>query len=365
MFRIFIDNQQSLELLGSTINISNRTNFERSLSASFGVTQQNFVRDGSEVEVFEQNTSVKLFGGIVTSYSSSFMTPLTEQYPLIQVDISSDGYGIIPQRRIVNVSYTNTNIRTIVLAMLDILDSETIVAGTIAAASTLESINYTAKYKSIADVLTELAEASGHVWYIDNSRRLHFVPQQGISSAPYAIDTQTGTFRDFSGLSWSGSLDNYANKVFVVYGDPQTSATFESASEIAIRQTEAGGQGTGVYGFVIEDSNVQSAYQASTVANAHLKNYAVTPGQISFSTYTKGFAPAQQIQVRSPQITGYSQIPPRPVNTWYYLIDEVTTEIDSNQLIKYNISATRRNSGNFSTQKSAGFTEYFKKITKG
>jgi hypothetical protein len=363
--RVFINNQMQTNLLNGTVSISTRANGERSLSVSFYETLQNFLREGDEIEVFEGTVgTTKLFGGIINGVSTQFLSPLTDDTPLIQIDVNSDGYGIIPQRRVVSVSYTNTNIRTIVLAMLSSsnLGAETVFVGTIAPESQFESINYSAQFKTIAEVLDELAQASGCIWYIDNSRRLHFIPQPGIVNAPFALNTYNGTFFDFHELSWSSSMDNYCNKVFVV-GD-NTSVAIESESEIAERATEAEGQGTGVYGFVIEDSNVKSQFQGTVVANAHLRNYAVRPIKLSFSTYTKGFQPGQRLQLQIVQMTGFNPIPPNLPNIWYFLIEEVSMERESATVTKYSISATRRNNGNFSTQKSAGFKDYFKQLVK-
>ncbi len=364
-YRVYLNNVLINNILQATINISNKTNFERSLSISLYDVLQTFVQDGDEIEVFKGTGGTnKLFGGIINGYSSQFITPLTETYPLFQTDISSDGYGVIPQRRIVTVSYSNTNVRDMVLDMLSStnLGAETILTGTISPTTDLPTINYSAQFKSIAEVLDDLADASGHVWYIDNSRRLHFIEMQGTINAPYSINTFNGTFKDFNNLSWSGSTDNYSNKVFVV-GDG-VSVAVESAAEISIRATEADGQGTGVYGYVIEDSNIKSQFQANQVANAHLRKYANSPGKLSFSTYTDGFAPGQKLLVQVFQITGFNPIPPNNPNIWYYLIEEVSIELEAGGIFKYNISATRRNNGNFSTQKSAGFTDYFKQIVK-
>jgi hypothetical protein len=364
-FRVFLNNVLIDNILQASLSISNKTNFERALSISLYDVLQTFVQDGDEIEVFEGTGGTnKLFGGIINGYSSQFITPLLDDNPLFQTDISSDGYGIIPQRRIVSVSYTNTNVRQMVLDMLNStnLGAETITAGTISPTSDLPTIDYSAQFKSIADVLDELADASGHVWYIDNSRRLHFIEMQGVTNAPYTINTFNGTFRDFHNLSWSGSTDNYSNKVFV-FGDG-VSVAVESSAEIAIRATEADGQGTGIYGYVIEDSNIKSQFQANQVANAHLRKYANSPGTLSFSTYKNGFEPGQRLQVQVEQITGFNPIPPSNPNIWYYLIEEVTIELEAGGIIKYNVSATRRNNSNFSTQKSAGFKDYFKQIVK-
>ena len=363
-FLVFLNNQLITNVVQGSISISNKTNFERSLSISLYDVTQAIVQDGDEVEVFDGST--KVFGGIIDSYSSQFMVNFQDAKPYFQIDLSSDGYGMIPQRRIVSVSYSNTNVRTMVLAMLSStnLGAETILPGTIAPASNLPTISYNAQFKSIAEVLDELASASGHVWYIDNARLLHFIEQQTVSDAPYSISTVASTFKDFHNLSWSGSTDNYCNKVFVVGEGVSTSV--EDAGEIADRATEAGGQGTGIYGFVIEDSNVKTVEQATQVANAHLRNYASSPGKLSFSTYTKGFEPAQKLILTIPQITGMIDLPLLPSfpDSWYYLIEEVTTELEAGGVIKYNVSATRRNNDNFAVIKSAGFKDYFKQIVK-
>ena len=358
--RVFLNNELIENVIQSSMSISNKTNFERSMSVSLYQLLQLFVQDGDEIEVLDGSN--KLFGGIINGYSSQFLVNYQDDKPYFQTDISSDGYRIISQRRIVTVSYTNTNVRQMVLDMLSSsnLGAEKILPGTISPVASLPTIDYTAQFKSIADVLDELASASGHVWYIDNSRLLHFIEQQSVTNAPYQINTFNGTFRDFHNLSWSGSTDNYSNKVFVV-GDG-LSVAVEISEEIAIRSSEAGGQGTGVYGYVIEDSNIKSQFQANQVANAHLRNYAVSPGKISFSTYTKGFAPAQRLQLQVKEITGFNPIPPNAPNIFYYLIEEVSLDFEEGGIIKYNVSATRRNNGNFSTQKSAGFENYFKNI---
>lgn len=366
--RVFINNIQYTEILQGSISISNRANGERSLSLSAYDVVQGTFKEGNEVEVFAgSGGSTKLFGGIINGYSAKFLSPITDEYPLIQIDVQSDGYNVIPQRRVVNISYTNTNIRTIVLAMLSStnLGAETITAGTITASTSLPSITYEAKYKTIAEVLDELAAACGHVWYIDNSRRLQFVKPQGITNSPYELNTFNGTFTDFSDLSWSGGIENYCNTVFVI-GDFADSPRIEEVpSEIASRSSEADGQGTGIYERVIEDSNIKSLFQAGLVADTALQTNAISPSKLSFSTYTEGFAPNQKLNVRIQQITGFDPIPPNLPQIWTYLIDEVSIDRENAQVTKYSISATRRNSSNFSTQKSSDYKEYFKNILKG
>lgn len=350
------------DVVRGSISISLRPNGERSASVSFYLVTPR-IKDGDELEIFDgtQTTANKIFGGIINSYSAQMITPITEQYPIYQIDVSSDGYGILAQRRIVNYSGTNKNVANIVRDMYNILTTETVFDGYIQEGVQLAT--YTAKYKTIAEVFDDMANASSYIWYIDNSRALWFVPTSPGPSAPFEL-VEGGTFKDFHDLSWSGGLDNYANKVFVV-GAGTIVATRENPAEIAEREAEADGQGTGVYGFVIQDSNLTSLAAANNVADQHLLKSAVRPGKLSFSTYTKGFQPGHKLKVQLAPITGLNTAThPTVPHIWYYLIDEVTIERENDKVTKYNISATRRYNSTFNTKTSDGFKEYFKNLVK-
>jgi hypothetical protein len=348
--------------------LSLRTNNERSLSISIYEVLQSFLQDGDEIEVFEGDYGTnKLFGGIIDSYSSKFITPLTEEYPLFQVDFSSSGYNLIAQRRVVSVSYTNTNVNTIVTGLCGtgFLKDENITIGFISEAQFLPVVDYEAKNKTISEILDELAASSGRVWYIDNSRRFFFVNPQGTSIAPYSLNTFNGTFTDFHNLSWSGGIENYCNRVIVNGEFADSPLVKQVQSEIDERKKESDGQGTGLYEIAIDDSNIKSLYQAGLVADNYLRTNAVPTGKLSFSTYTEGFKPNQRLNVQIEQITGFSKSPPYHPNVFTYLIEEVSMEVENDVITKYNISCTRRNSSNFSIQKNSDYKEYFKNIIKG
>jgi hypothetical protein len=352
----------SADVVRGSINISLKPNGERSASVSFYLVRPD-IKDGDEIEIFDGTVTQanKLFGGIINSYSAQMITPITDQYPVFQIDVSSDGYGILPQRRIVNYTGTNLRVSDIVRDVFEILTTETVFEGNIETGPVLS--NYNARYKSIAEVFDEMASVAGYVWYIDNSRALYFQPHWIGESAPFEL-VEGGSFRDFHELSWSGSLDNYANKVFVIGANNIVTAR-ENAAEIADRATEADGQGTGVYGAVIEDSNITTLAIANNVGDQHLLKTAVSPGNLSFSTYTKGFKPGQKLKVQLTQITGMNgNVIPAVPFIWYYLIDEVSIERENEKVTKYTISATRRYNSSFNTKTSDGFKEYFKNLVK-
>jgi hypothetical protein len=365
--KVFLNNfEETDKVLQGSIQISHKTDGIRSCSVSF-IDTTNTIQEGDEIEIFDglQTAENKVFGGIIKSISAQYLTPLTERppvYPIIQVDVQSDGYEFITNRRIVNVSRTNVGVEQIVREMLNILDSETIFEGNINTGPDIASYNVT--YKTIKEVLDDMANVAGYVWYIDNQRRLQFTSQIPGEACPFEL-VQNGPFTDFHDLSWASGLDNYANKVFVI-GASGIVATRENSAEIARRSAEADGQGTGVYGFVIQDSNLTTLAMANAVADNHLRKYAVSPGTLSFSSYTKGWKPGTKLKVQLPQITGFnsSSVPTVPNNIWYYVIEEVNLERENGKVTKYNISATRRYDTDFSTQKSAGFAEYFKNLVK-
>lgn len=354
---VYINNQKLPFFLQGSLQISRKTDGERSLSVSY-VDEFPDVKDGDEVEVFDGTD--KLFGGIVKSVSYQMFTPRSGLSPLVQVDIQSDGYNYIPSRRVTTISFNDTNVRNIVQSLLSNtnLGADKVFAGTIEDGPV---IDYSANTKNMKDILDELAAASGFVWYIDDSRRLQFGPMQGIVTSAFEL-VENGSFTDFNSLSWSGSIENYANRVFVI-GDG-VSVARDEPDEINERKQEAGGQSSGVYGFVIEDSNIKSQAQAATVADNHLRKYAIRPGQLSFTSYTPGWLPGTKLKVQIKQITGINPTFPTIANVWYYVIEEVSLSAQAGGITEYSISAVRRQDANFSTQKTAGFVSYFRQIVK-
>ena len=356
--QIYINNVLSTtEVVKGSVTIRQRTDGQRDASISFYDVLPN-ANDGDELEIFDGAT--KLFGGIIKSFNVRYFTPLTDSFPVLTVDLTSDGYDYIASRKIINISRTNVNVTTIVNDCMGTLSAEGVVAGTITSGPT---VSYTQNYVTVKKVLDDMADIAGYVWYIDNSRRLQFVPQQTVTNAFQELKLN-GVFKDFHNLSWSGSVENYANKVWVLYGASAVLVK-ENTAEITARSLEADGVGSGVYGYVTKDSNIITSAQADDVADAHLNKYAIPQGKLSFSSYTKGWAPGTKLKVSIPQITGFSTIPPFNPNEWYYLIEDVTIDVEDARTTRYTMNCTRRIDGaNFSTQRSAGFEDYFKKMSK-
>jgi hypothetical protein len=359
--QVFIDNVDlTANLALGSLRITLKANGVRSASLSLIDTLQR-VHDGSDLRIFDNGQL--LFGGIVNSVSGRFITPITEQFPLVQYDASSDGYNYIASRRTVNLYYQTATAGAIAQDLRSILSTDSITSGTISNGA--DVTQFKAQYKSVKEILDDLASVSGYVWYIDNERRLQFVEEQGVSNAPYEL-VRNGTFTDFNGLSWSGSLVNYANRVIVLGGNgsngDQVILSKDEPDEIAERTQEAGGLSSGIYGAVVQDSNVRSQFWANVVADTHLRKYAIRQSTLAFSSFTPGWRPAQRLKVQIPQITGFPMM--GPANIWYYLIESVDITFEPGDIVRYTMNCTRRKTGNFTSRKSAGFREYFETLVK-
>jgi hypothetical protein len=290
------------------------------------------------------------------------MTPIGGGDADIVLSISSDGYKSIASRRIANAYYPSANVSTVVNAMVTLMADDGITAGTITAGPTLSQ--YQVIYKSVKEILDDMAKVAGYVWTIDSNKQLQFIPQEPVTTAFASLNETSGSFTDYHDLSFQSSLDNYSNKVFVIGGVSsgiQIVAVRENTTEITNRQILEGG--SGVYGIVVQDSNLKTVADAENVGDKHLAKTSTPPSALSFSTYTYGFRPGDKLTVTLPSFFGYSGPFNSPV-THYYLIEQVQIDKEDASTVKYSISATRRSNSNFSTQKADGFKEYFEQIVK-
>lgn len=359
MYTIYVNNVNLTDrLLQGTLSISLGLYAERSVSASFFSSNDEFdneiaFADGKDVKVYYYGDLI--FGGVIKSSNTSTITPLGDNNAMIQTTIQSDGYNSIASRRFVQVYYPSATAGSIVTAMINsYLVTEGITAGTITTGPTLTQ--YTATYKSIKEILDDMATVAGFVWYIDNDKKLYFISQQTVTNAAVTLE-EGGTFKDFHDVQVLSSNTNYANKVFVV-GDGVTAERTNTA-EVTLRQATEGG--SGIYGTVIQDNNIKTTSVANAIGDAMLKKLANTPVQLSFSTHTYGFLPAQKLTVILPSFFGYT---PTGLPTQYYLIENVTIDREDAATTKYTISATKRNNADFSTKKTDGFKEYFETLVK-
>jgi len=323
---------------------------------------------GQDIKLYSSAGGTVIFGGVIKTLTKEKLEPMAGSNAYIKVGISSDGYGSIPARRNFTDNYTSNEtgnlisaVRTMVLNNVT-YGNENIGLGNITAGITIESEYYSVECQSAKEVFDDLALISGCKWYIDNSKQLNFVSEDTVTTANHTIsatDTESNLILD---MVVTESLENYANKIFAAGGIGDDGniiyATASLTSAITERASiEGTANSSGVYGFVIQDDNIDSMTAASTVAENHLKKYGFEPQEISFYSYTTDWVAGTQISVNLPEfgMTAATTC----------LIEEVTMTQEDNGILKSYIKCTRRDSANFSTQKSSGGVEFFERIIAG
>ncbi|SMC39433.1 LamG-like jellyroll fold domain-containing protein [Papillibacter cinnamivorans] len=311
------------------------------------------VKDGSDV----------IFGGVIKTASISKLEPGTGSSVKLRLDITSNGYGDIPARRTTTAVFTNKTAGDIVTYMVnEVLNyagaNDQIGTGTINDGATLAE--YAAVCKTVKDILDELADASGYKWYIDDNRDLHFVEEDTVTDAAHDI-AEGGAFTDYELESLESSLDNYRNKQFVKGGAGEDGNNIqivvEDSTEISARQTSEGSDySSGIYGNVIDDSNITNETTATNAAENALKKYGVAPATLTFTSFTNDWVSGTKLKVNLPTF-GIS-------SDEYYLIEEVSIRDTDGVNLQSTVTATRRKSSDFSTQRSENYIDYFSKLVK-
>jgi hypothetical protein len=237
--------------------------------------------------------------------------------------------------------------------------NENIGLGSITAGITLESEWYSAECKSVKDILDDMATISGCKWYIDNAKALNFVSEDTVTTANHTISATDTTTNLINDITVTEALENYANKVFVagalgadgniLYVTAQLTSSITARAAI-----EGTANSSGVYGMVVSDATIDTLTAASTVADMYLKKYGAEPQQITFYSYETDWVAGTQVSANLPEFGMTAAVT--------CLIEEVTITSDANKILKSYVRCTKRDSANFSTQKSAGGVEFFEQI---
>lgn len=209
---------------------------------------------GHEVEFFID--SVIRFGGVVQtivgSHSSNY----------VRYTVTATSYEQITDRRTIQVDYNGVTCGSIATAMVGILASEGITAGTIDAGAT---ISYTKNAVSVREVLDEIATASGYVWYINNDKELFF-------QEDYIYTDGVALPNDYALTNSNQTLKSYYNKIFVLGAKDEDGAQIVGSASDTVEQTRMSGLfGSGVYGTIIRSSSTVSDVEANTLATQELK----------------------------------------------------------------------------------------------
>ncbi len=342
-----------------SLRVTRRADHRHDCSLTVSTTAASYIPDvGVDLKI-KQDGSV-IFGGIIQTVTMRRPGVGTATSTTILIDITSDGYNSIPQRRTINTSVDNKTAEEIIDSCLVHLAGEGITKGTVDTGATF--IEYDAVCKSIFEILNDMAEASGYKWYIDDNKALQFYQEDAIAAAEHTI-VIGGAFTDYQITAVEKTLDEYANKIFLRgdIGDDGLIVTeiAQDATEQAARQTIEGGAGasSGVYGLVINDNNIDNDTDAAASAANELKKRCRIPMKITFTSWTLDWTAGKKLTVNLP-IFGIS-------SDAYFLVEEVTIEDIDGKNLMATITATQRNNDDFSTQRTQSGVDYFAKLANG
>jgi kelch-like protein 17 (actinfilin)/kelch-like protein 18 len=340
-------------LVAGSLRVVRRADHRNSCSLTIKTTAASYVPDvGYDLKVKDSGTVI--FGGIIQTATIKRPGTGTTTSTTILIDITSDGYNSLAQRRTLNVQFDNVTAEDVIDYCLAYLADEGVTKGTVDTGASL--VEYDAVCKPSNVIFDEMAEASGYKWYINDSKAFQFYQEDSVSAAEHEIEIG-GAFTDYNIIQIEKTLDEYANKIFLrgALGDDGVQVTWieEDSTEQAARVTSEGG-GSGVYGLVVHADNVDNATDAETSAENELKKRSRIPTKIVIESHTLDWTAGKKLTVNLPILS-------IPSDT-YFLVEEVVLEDMEGKNLVATLTATLRNENDFSTQRTQTGIDYFSKI---
>lgn len=296
-------------------------------------------RCGQNVKVLYDGQLI--FGGVIRQVNKR---RINADSVALFADIIVEGYNTLPSRRTVTVNWSSpVYSKDIVKYMIDNFLAE-------------EGVTYNysefgngylwdeypkdipSNCISIAQVLKDMVDASGYKCYIDNTRKLHFKQEDTIVNAPYNLITGESFLTDYyvRDIELEENQINYRNKVFF-RGAPDDFGDVivtwgEYMQGVKDRQDVEGG--SGVYGGIIEDSEVdntvsKTAGTGTTTTNINITAHGLSTGDMIVNI-TRGNAKRLVTVVDSNNVT-VSAITSQTAG------DEIRIYPDANKIVRNNI----------------------------
>jgi len=342
-----------------SLRLSFRSTYDNSCTLNIITTAAGYIPDvGQDIQVKDGTTVI--WGGVIKSLTVDKLQSGLGTDKKLEITVSSDGYKSIPSRRTVNLTYDQKTAGFVVEAIATILSTEGITAGSINTGASVvgENGEYDAICKSCAEVLDDMATASGYIWYIDEDKHLSFFEPDVVISAAHDI-VEGGAFTDFAIESYEIGLDPYANKVFVRGGIGDDGVVVNAYAEDSTEQTAriASEGGSGVYGAVITDTNIYTTADAQAAADIALRRNGVIPRTLVISSGTNDWWPGTKLKVNLPTLGLGTDT--------YFLIEDVTLEDVDGVNLRSRITATSRKASDWSNQANQTGIEYLGKVVSG
>jgi prophage tail gpP-like protein len=207
------------------------------------------------------------------------------------------------------------------------LTGEDISVNSVSDGPTLPDTVTVEKYKSLSEAMDQIAELADMVWFLTPSGNLAFYPRADRVS-PFTIGEATGCPPAPNVHPLEGTVrvretrEKYRNRQTVIYNEGEDEVTVNDTAEQAARAAVEGG--TGIYHAVEEAEDIETLDEATNLADALLRRYAVISSAVDFAIRTSGLKPGQTVTITLPAHNIAAE----------FLIDKVTMQDEGEPVAK-------------------------------
>ena len=335
---------------GGTVDLNRSSKANNTCGVTFVTQASTYLPQvGQDIKVYDNDSNL-YFGGIISKVAHSEFTGGNSSDALVRSSLYSDGYNSIPERRTITASFSTSYAGDIVKYILNNVLNDDTYSENLSTGGNIENGAYYTQYNkgisSVKEILDQLADASGFTWYIDNDKALNFEAETTTPAAAHEI-MSTGSYKNFYDVQIANSLSNYRNKQYVIgdVGEDGIAVVgmVQESTGFTARQAIEGGStwSSGVYGNVIQDSNVKTTADAVTLATNELKQNNRT-GELSFASYSLDWDPLTKLKVKLPKY-GIDE-------DTYYLITNVNIQSQTQNREIAVIDAIEKDNTDFGSQ---------------
>jgi len=272
-----------------SIKIVTQDNFSNSASLKI-VDNSNFIEMGMELIIRDTVTSEILFGGLIQEPKKTLLSP-----EFMVLDIYAEGYKQIFGRRTFVVDAQNTTAGAIVdQTFTDFIKvgsstSEELTEGNIATGATIE--NYVKPAEPAMKIYNDLANSSGFKWWVTNEKAFYFQAEptyvDNTSTKVLTPDkTDAGYINCVDMPTFIEDSSKFRTRQFVVGKKLENGSVVGSYTDTTKETAMALIYGSGVFGSVLTNRNINNTSDANDMAETEVKTY-VNPAKIKFKTYDK------------------------------------------------------------------------------
>lgn len=325
------------------------------------ITNINFIKVGktlffSEVPTDGTIPSELIFRGIISDVSMSILGSNSTV-----VTISCIGFETVLSRSVVSSVGTLSDVTCgyVVNLLVSQLSGDSITAGTLQDGAVLTG--YDPFGKNVRQIVEDLAEVSGFVWWIDDVGALNFVSEYFTENAPKVLDS---TFTDINSdttviiddLEVNTTFSDFANKILLI-GAIQTDGSFiSSVKENATSINEMTSRyGNGVFAVTINNASITDQVQLDNTAQKLLDQLSVEKRELNFVSEVTSYKAGQILTVNVPECQITSDL---------YLIKNINYTLESHNKLRVAINAVLKTETVSSNNRKTWIDEFGKFVNK-